>query len=79
MERPIADPPTRRKPRPAQSATGVEDMQVESLLVETIVRAVLAEYPAGVAQLVEHHVANVVVVSSNLITRSFSPFRPVLR
>src|SRR5436190_15045598 len=32
---------------------------------------------AGVAQLVEHHVANVVVVSSNLITRSSSP-RPKL-
>ena len=28
------------------------------------------EVQAGVAQLVEHHVANVVVVSSNLITRS---------
>jgi hypothetical protein len=30
---------------------------------------------AGVAQLAEHHVANVVVVSSNLITRSrYTPF-----
>ena len=31
----------------------------------------MVEEQAGVAQLVEHHVANVVVVSSNLITRSF--------
>ena len=30
-------------------------------------------FHAGVAQLVEHNVANVVVVSSNLITRSFLP------
>ena len=30
-----------------------------------------ADLTAGVAQLVEHHVANVVVVGSNPITRSF--------
>ena len=34
-----------------------------------------AASPAGVAQLVEHHVANVVVVGSNPITRFlFPPF-----
>ena len=33
----------------------------------------IQHFLAGVAQLVEHNVANVVVVSSNLITRSFLP------